>query len=484
MKKYLSLFLALIMVVSSVFVFTVTAGAEGENKSYYLYKSATAPMVDGTADAVWDSFPASEYLSNVSWNLGNYTSNTLRANFKALWVTNSQDSTMIDLYLMVQYSGYYDYPSISGVRVFFTNTDGTSSWTDVMRKNGYATGTTTDYTHWKEGTYISAIAETEGVVTFEFTCTVKKADNLKLDVVVLDGTSWQTRADYSWNGCLAENASSKAAAGELKLMQEITNIDTTADVLFEIDGQLVASADKDANNAVTLPAYEVVGGNLIGWKDASGNLYPIHGTYTVSGSDQVRMTGLVLTNTDYYLLDGASILIEEPTALRFEVLDAQTATMTSIASMVQEKGFLLVETSKLTAAVLADGAFSAAELDAASIAYEKTVLTTPTNGIHYVVKNITDKTVSYSACAYITLQYADGSTQTVSLAYHAEKNARSVKDVATSAYADRATVQAPLTNTISYKFKVGKDFGVGEYTVLSFSPYTKEQLTLLDSFRG
>lgn len=485
MKKYISLFLALILLVSAVSVFTVTANAEGTDRSYYLYKSATAPIVDGIAEDLWTSFPESAYFSNVAWNTGNYTNASLRANFKALWVENRQDPTMIDLYLMVQYTGYYDYPTISGVRVFFANGEGTASWTDVMRKNGMKTGTTSDYTHWKEGTYVSAITEADSKVSFEFTCTVKKADNLKLDVVVLDGSSWSTRADYSWNGCIAENASSKAAAGALKLMQEITNVDTNADVLFEIDGQAIASAYKGANNAVTMPAYEIVGGNLIGWKDASGNLYPINGSYTVSGNSQIRMTGVVLKNTDYYLLDGASILIEEPTALRFEVLDAQTDTMNSIANLVQEKGFLLVETSKLTDAIIADGSFSAAELDAAQITYEKTVFTTSTNSIHYVVKdNISNLTVSYSACAYITLQYADGSTQTVYLAYSANKNARCVKDVAASAYADRTTVPAPLTDTISYKFKVGKDFGVGEYTVLSFSPYTKEQLTLLDNFRG
>lgn len=485
MKKYISLFLALILLVSAASVFTVSVNAAGADKSYYLYKSATAPVIDGTAEDLWEPYPWSEQLTDISWSKGNYTNPALNARFKALWVENSQDPTMIDLYIMVQYTGYFDYPTISGVRVFFTNGDGTASWTDIMRKRGDKTGVTADYTHWHEqGGYNSAIAEADSMVTFEFVGHVKKEDNLKLDIVVLDGSTWSTRADYTWNGCSSELSTTKAASGALNMMQEISNIDFNADVLFAIDGQPVLSADKGANNAVTLPSYEVIGGNLIGWKDASGNLYPVGGSYTVSGSNQVRLTGLVLKNTDYYLLDGASILIEEPTALRYEVLDAQTATMNSIASLVQEKGALVVETSKLTDAILADRTFSAAELDAASITYEKTVFTTAQNGIHYVLKNnISDVKTSYSACAYITVQFADGSTQTVYLAYSALNNARSVKDVATAAYADRATVPAPLTDTISYKFKVGKDFGVGDYTVLSFSPYTKEQLTLLDSFR-
>ena len=483
MKKYISLFLALILLVSAVSVFTVTANAEEANKSYNLYKTTTAPVVDGIAEPLWDAYPKSEDFTWV-WTNANYSNNGLLANFKAVWMENSADPSMIDLYILVQYSGYINYPSISGIRIFLTNGDGVSSYTDVMRKNGSMTGTTSNYTHWREGTYVSAVAEAEPTVTFEFKCQVKKSENLKLDMTVQDATGWSSMADYSWNGCTSGYSDKQVAQGELKLMQEITDVDETADVILDIDGTAVISLNKGANNTVTLPNYNIVGGNLIGWKDASGDLYPVNGTYTVTGSDQVRLTGLVLKNTDYYLLDGASILIEDPTALRFEVLDAQTATMTSIASMVQEKGFLLVETSKLTDAIIADGSFSAAELDAASITYEKTVFTTPTNDIHYVVKNnISDLTVSYSACAYITLQYADNTTQTVYLAYTALNNARSVKDVATAAYADRATVPAQLTDTISYKFKVGKDFGVGEYTVLSFSPYTKEQLTILDGFR-
>ena len=126
MKKYISLFLALILLVSAVSVFTVTANAEEEqvSKSYDLYKTSTAPIVDGTAEEFWDDYSWSDNFY-WRWASANYSNSNLVANFKAVWMENSTDPSKMDLYVLVQYTGYYDYPSISGVRFYLINVDGT-----------------------------------------------------------------------------------------------------------------------------------------------------------------------------------------------------------------------------------------------------------------------------------------------------------------------------------------------------------------------
>jgi hypothetical protein len=185
---------------------------------------------------------------------------------------------------------------------------------------------------------------------------------------------------------------------------------------------------------------------------------------------------------DYELLSGASALIEEPTALRFEVQE-NAVSVSALGGVVKEKGAVIVETAKLTDAVLADGTFSAEELTAAGIAFDKVVFTTAENGIYYVVKeNIADLSTSYSAIAYMTVEYDDHTTCVLTSDYRADRNSRSIKVIAEAAYADRETVSVELDG-LNYRFKVSKDYAVGEIKFFSYSPYTEEQLDLLANFK-
>ena len=132
---------------------------------------------------------------------------------------------------------------------------------------------------------------------------------------------------------------------------------------------------------------------------------------------------------------------------------------------------------------MADGTFTAEELTAAGIAFDKVVFTTAEDNVYSAVKdNITDVSVSYSAVSYLTVRYADNSVQSITSNYNETLNARSVKAVSEAAYADRANVRAEIEG-VNYKFKISKDYGLEGFTLFSYSPYTEEQLDLLAKFK-
>ena len=126
MKKRISFLLALLLTLSALSAIPMTASADPlphDGRTYALYKSDTAPILDGVAESTWDAY---EWSENFAWRYtnGSYRNDDLKANFKALWVEDATDPTKINLNILVQYKGYYDYPTISGVRLFFFNENG------------------------------------------------------------------------------------------------------------------------------------------------------------------------------------------------------------------------------------------------------------------------------------------------------------------------------------------------------------------------
>jgi hypothetical protein len=489
MKKRSCLILALILVtvqlISAFAVLPVAAASVGDGdigRTYNIYKSDAAPVLDGLADELWTAYPWSE---NFVWSWSDasgYKNEKLKANFKAIWTEDSSDATKMNIHLLIEYTGFFNKQNLSGISVFLGDDVNGNSKSDVMRINGSKTGDDVKYTYfnypYSSRVVIANDGEEDAKVTFEWTCKIPKSAAIKLDVSVIDGDGWSSMMNYTWNGCCGSDGTRQVAKGVCRIMPKLGEIDQSADVLLGSDGVTVASLFKNGDNAVTLPNYEVPTGTFLGWKDAEGKLYPVGGIYTVTGTEQVRLNACVLKESDYTLLTGASMLIKKTSALRFEVQE-DAAAMTALGNSVQEKGLLVVETSKLTDAILADSMISAEELDAAEITYEKNVFTTAENGIHYTVKeNIADATVSYSASAYIKLKYADNSEKTIFLTYIAQNHARSVKEVSEAAYADRTTVRVEGADVVNYKFKVGSAYAVNDLN-LSYSPYTKEQLDLL-----
>ena len=490
-KSYLMLAFLLVTVhLLSVLVWVPTAAAVSDGdleRTYNIYKSDTAPLLDGIADELWDIYPWTEDFV-WSWSdASGYRNNNLKANFKAIWVEDAADATQMHIYLLIEYTGYFNKKNLSGISVFLGDDVNGNSKSDVMRIDGSKTGDNTVYT-WFKYPYSSRVGvvnegTADAKITFEWTCKIPKSAAIKLDVSVVDGDGWSSMMNYTWNGCCASDATRQVAKSVCKIMPKLGEVDQNADVLLDADGVTVASLYKNANNTVTLPNYEAPTGVLLGWKDTEGKLYPVGGTYSVFGTAQVRLKAFVLQESDYALLSGAAILIEKPTALRFDVQENAEA-MAALGNSVLEKGMLIVETADLTDEILADSIISAEELDAAQIAYEKNVFTTSENGIYKSVKeNISDASVSYSASAYLKLKYADNSEKTVFLTYIAQNHARSVKAVAEAAYADRTTVRVQGDNVVKYLFKVGSEYAVDDLKI-SYSPYTKEQLNLLAEFKN
>lgn len=288
---------------------------------------------------------------------------------------------------------------------------------------------------------------------------------------------------YLWSGTTGHNKPAQMGIGKLGSMND-TVVGDTDDVMFSDGTSVVASAKKDADGKVTLPTVEVFG-TLVAWKDAEGKLYPVGGKYTVPAGAPVTLTAVVV---DYQIESGASMKIADPTAMRFEFTVKANVTSTLGAAYV-DKGVILVESDKLTEAIVTDGKVDFAELDAAGIVYETVTLTDmpaaegATNTGYYAVKeNLTDKTKAYSAIGYITVKFADESTAKVTAAYNAANHSRSIKQIAEGAYADRTQTMRE-EDGVKYMFKVSKDYAIGDFISFSFSPYTKEQLDLLASFK-
>lgn len=497
MKKRCLLLAVLLITMQAVMLFTpVSVSAESINRSYNIYKTEAAITVDGVADAAWADAPYSEVFVPNAEEVPE-GGKGFEAKLQALWSPVAEDATMLNVYFFLTVKD--PTPVIVGTNMpkWASDTFGFNAyygdalcWTgQTAVENGVNNGVwfgNNDGAFYriKRGIVDNRQAATNPTdyYTVEIGCQLPKSDVVTFDFWVNDNFMGLPTAGhqitYAWNGGFV----STVAEGKGSVLHSKTEMDETDDVLFEYEGQVVASAKKSADNTVTLPDYELFG-TLIGWKDAAGKLYPVGGTYTVTGSEQIHLTAVALQVSDYELLPGACALIEEPTAIRFEVKENAEA-LASLGTVIQEKGVVIVETAKLTNAILADGTFSAEELTAAGIAFDKIVFTAAENGIYGAVKDsITDAGVSYSAVSYLSVKYADGSTQSISSNYNETLNARSVKSISELAYADRATVRAE-SGGVNYKFKVSKKYAVGDFTMFSYSPYTEEQLDLLAKFKN
>lgn len=496
MKKR-CLFLAIMLVaMQAVMIFTpLSASAESLNRSYNIYKTEAEITVDGVADAAWADASYSELFIPNAEEIPE-KGRGFEAKLQALWAPVANDATMLNVYFLLTVKDPTPNVMSSSMPKWASDSFGFNAyygdelcWTgqtaveNVVNNGTWFGNNDGAFYRIQKGIVDNRQAATNPTdyYTVEIGCQLPKADAITFEFWVIDnfmGTpNGGHQITYAWNGGYV----STVAEGKGNILHSKSEIDETDDVLFEYEGQVVASANKSANNTVTLPDYELFG-TLIGWKDAAGNLYPVGGTYTVTGSEQIHLTAVSLQVSDYELLPGACALIEEPTAIRFEVGE-NAAALAALGTVVQEKGVIIVQTSLLTEAILADGTFSAEELTAAGIAFDKIVFTTAKDGIYGAVKeNITDVSVSYSAVSYLSVKYTDESVHSITSNYNETLNARSIKAIAEAAYADRETVRATVDG-VNYKFKVSKNYAIGDFTMFSYSPYTEEQLDLLAKFK-
>ena len=481
MKKKSCLMMACLLVVLQLALAfaIVPVSAEVQGRGYTIYKAENAITVDGVgSDADWAIADWSEKFV-CSFGTGK---DTFHAKYKAMWAPDPANEQIINLYFLVEVVGddtISTRTDWAGDVIRFDINDGsTYFWSGAIQIKNAVNGNASNNTGKFSYGVVDERAGTENKYTVELCHPIVKVNSLEFDIWVQDNTAadltnTSPRARYSWNG-MVSGGETEPPKGIGRIANKKGEIDMNADVLLKSDDQTVGSMYKGTDGTVVLPAAEVFG-TLIGWKDAAGKLYPVGATYTIEGTEQITLTAVVLSTNAFELLSGASILLEKPTALRFEA-KVNDAAMAVLGTALQEKGAVIVPTASLSEAILADNAFDPTELDVAQITYDKVAFTTAAqNGNYFAVKeNITDMGASYSACLFVTVKYSDESVKTIAIAdYSAEDHARSVKAVAAAAFDDRASVRAEEKG-VNYKFKVGS---------FSFSPYTKEQNALLEEFK-
>lgn len=449
-------------------------------RSYSIYRVDPSKMTaDGVvgADEPWEKVPYSEPV-RVYWQ--NLEPDETPAKFKALW---GSDASGAYLYFWAELNdpdGTYNNGDIFQFLV-----DETGKSTTPFQAGGSATGPC------RRTTILSLREETKTVGNW-FEYTVKRTNDGK-DVTVeakytfsdakyaaanaeigLDFLTDRKNSEGAmitqWAWCNYESQSKPNIAGRATL-KKINAVDLGAvvdeddDAVFYNAGLAVASCKKDENGNVTLPA-EASGAAVCAWKNRSDNkLYAAGSTYKVSKANEK----FDAVTPNVALLEGARVRLATTGALKFE---GTIEEFDDVKDYVKKVGILFVKTADLTEEIAGAGA-TPASLTAAGITFQKAEADAAAR-FEGVLENLTDKNEMWSALPYVTVELADGTTTEFAGTYTEENNSRSVAKVAQAAYEDRSQLK-----DTGYKNKVGSEFGVTGFEVLSFSPYNKTELAIL-----
>ena len=449
-------------------------------RSYSIYRVDPSKMTaDGVvgADEPWEKVPYSEPV-RVYWQ--NLEPDETPAKFKALW---GSDASGAYLYFWAELNdpdGTYNNGDIFQFLV-----DETGKSTDPCQAGGGATGPC------RRTTILSLREETKTVGNW-FEYTVKRTNDGK-DITVeakytfsdakfaaanaeigLDfltqrtNSSGQCITQWAWCNNDAQSKPNIAGRATLKKINAVdlgAVVDEDDDAVFYNAGLAVASCKKDENGNVTLPA-EASGAAVCAWKNRSDNkLYAAGSTYKVSKANEK----FDAVTPNVALLEGARVRLATTGALKFE---GTIEEFDDVKDYVKKVGILFVKTADLTEEIAGAGA-TPASLTAAGITFQKAEADAAAR-FEGVLENLTDKNEMWSALPYVTVELADGTTTEFAGTYTEENNSRSVAKVAQAAYEDRSQLK-----DTGYKNKVGSEFGVTGFEVLSFSPYNKTELAIL-----
>lgn len=449
-------------------------------RSYNIYRVDPSKMTaDGVvgADEPWEKVPYSEPV-RAYWQ--NLEPDETPAKFKALW---GSDASGAYLYFWAELNdpdGTYNNGDIFQFLV-----DETGKSTNPCQAGGSATGPC------RRTTILSLREETKTVGNW-FEYTVKRTNDGK-DVTVeakytfsdakyaaanaeigLDFLTDRKNSEGAmitqWAWCNYESQSKPNIAGRATL-KKINAVDLGAvvdeddDAVFYNAGLAVASCKKDENGNVTLPT-EASGAAVCAWKNRSDNkLYAAGSIYKVSKANEK----FDAVTPNVALLEGARVRLATTGALKFE---GTIEEFDDVKDYVKKVGILFVKTADLTEEIAGAGA-TPASLTAAGITFQKAEADAAAS-FEGVLENLTDKNEMWSALPYVTVELADGTTTEFAGTYTEENNSRSVAKVAQAAYEDRSQLK-----DTGYKNKVGSEFGVTGFEVLSFSPYNKTELAIL-----
>lgn len=449
-------------------------------RSYSIYRVDPSKMTaDGVvgADEPWEKVPYSEPV-RVYWQ--NLEPDETPAKFKALW---GSDASGAYLYFWAELNdpdGTYNNGDIFQFLV-----DETGKSTNPCQAGGGATGPC------RRTTILSLREETKTVGNW-FEYTVKRTNDGK-DITVeakytfsdaklaaanaeigLDfltqrtNSSGQCITQWAWCNNDAQSKPNIAGRATLKKINAVdlgAVVDEDDDAVFYNAGLAVASCKKDENGNVTLPA-EASGAAVCAWKNRNDNkLYAAGSTYKVSKANEK----FDAVTPNVALLKGARVRLATTGALKFE---GTIEEFDDVKDYVKKVGILFVKTADLTDEIAGAGA-TPASLTAAGITFQKAEADAAAR-FEGVLENLTDKNEMWSALPYVTVELADGTTTEFAGTYTEENNSRSVAKVAQAAYEDRSQLK-----DTGYKNKVGSEFGVTGFEVLSFSPYNKTELAIL-----
>lgn len=449
-------------------------------RSYSIYRVDPSKMTaDGVvgADEPWEKVPYSEPV-RVYWQ--NLEPDETPARFKALW---GSDASGAYLYFWAELNdpdGTYNNGDIFQFLV-----DETGKSTNPCQAGGSATGPC------RRTTILSLREETKTVGNW-FEYTVKRTNDGK-DITVeakytfsdakyaaanaeigLDfltqrtNSSGQCITQWAWCNNDAQSKPNIAGRATLKKINAVdlgAVVDEDDDAVFYNAGLAVASCKKDENGNVTLPA-EASGAVVCAWKNRNDNkLYAAGSTYKVSKANEK----FDAVTPNVALLEGARVRLATTGALKFE---GTIEEFDDVKDYVKKVGILFVKTADLTEEIAGAGA-TPASLTAAGITFQKAEADAAAR-FEGVLENLTDKNEMWSALPYVTVELADGTTTEFAGTYTEENNSRSVAKVAQAAYEDRSQLK-----DTGYKNKVGSEFGVTGFEVLSFSPYNKTELAIL-----
>ena len=470
----LAVLLCALQIVSAIAILPVSATATA--KSYNIQRTTEIMTIDGKADEeIWSTVQSSEVFVNTNENsINNFT-----ASYKAVWMPSIEDTTKMNVYILITATGYELAANYRNyVRIQIENQNGTHRfWSGMQQLNNINTGSADREATLGTGASaynvpfklfaVNDIANSK-TATYEFCYTMPKTNVIKLDVLASACTSSYAEAKYSWVSMVNTPTASADLLGVGNIIDDATS---NGDVDLLVDGELLASLKKNADGKVTLPNGSV-NGAMLGWRDSEGKLYAVGSEYTVTGEEKVSLEAVA---ANFSVLKGAAVLIENPTALRFDI----SADLTGVAG-VKAFNAIIVQSDLLTEDILSDGLVTKEELDTAEIAYDNVDLTGGLNSeLHSAKKeNITDFTVKYSAIAYLTVEYADGTEKALTTEYNAADHSRCVKEVAEAAYSDRSNLRESTENA-EYTYKVSKDYAVGDFTLFSYSPYEESSLDIL-----
>lgn len=454
-------------------------------RSYSIYRVDPSKMTaDGVvgADEPWEKVPFSEPV-RVYWQ--NLVPDETPAKFKALW---GSDASGAYLYFWAELNDPDGTYNNGDIFQFLVDETGTS--TSPCQAGGSATGPC------RRTTILSLREETKTVGNW-FEYTVKRTNDGK-DVTVeakytfsdakyatanaeigLDFLTQRTNSEgkcitqWAWCNNDAQSKPNIAGRATLKKINAVdlgTVVDEDDDAVFYNAGLAVASCKKDADGNVTLPA-EASGAAVCAWKNRSDNkLYAAGSTYKVSKANEK----FDAVTPNVALLEGARVRFATTGALKFE---GTIEEFDDVKDYVKKVGILFVKTADLTEEIAGAGA-TPASLTAAGISFQKAEADAAAS-FEGVLENLTDKNEMWSALPYVTVELADGTTTEFAGTYTEENNSRSVAKVAQAAYEDRSQLK-----DTGYKNKVGSEFGVTGFEVLSFSPYNKTELAILKKILG